>query len=367
MRVFLQIVVLAVLVGGAALFWLSGGNGQPTAGPGRGGPGGGMPSPVEVATVELGPIRERVEAVGTARARESVDIVADQAGRIATIAFEEGQRVEAGTLLVEMEAERERAELREAEARRDDARQQFERAQRLLPSRSVAAARVEELQAALAQAEARVAVVESRLRERQIRAPFAGIVGLRQVSPGAFVNPQQLITTLDDLSTVRVEFRVPERFLGQLRRDLAVAARSAAYPEVDFVGAVSELDTRVDPATRTVRVQSVFGNPDGSLRPGMFLAIELVLSERQAPRVPEESLILEGNSRYVFVVEDGAARRVEVSTGLRGDGLVEITDGLSAGQRVVTAGQPRLRDGAPVRVLGDPPPGGAGPSGPPTS
>jgi len=310
-------------------------------------------APVVVRTTVVGtsPIADRVEAVGTTRAWEAVNITSETSGRVSAINFKEGQRVEAGHLLVELDAEAEKAQLQELKALRDDAERQLDRSRQLLSSRNVAPARVDELRAALAAANARVNRVESLVEDKQIRAPFAGVVGLREVSLGAVVDDNRVITTLDDLSQLRLDFSVPERFLGQLKTGVPLAARSAAFPDRTFQGSVDEINTRIDPATRSVRVQGRLPNDDGALLPGMFLNVSLVLAERpDAVVIPEQALIPIGDKQYVYVVANDKAERREVTTGVRRRGEVEITRGLTPGEQVVTEGVQRLRDGASVTV-----------------
>lgn len=350
-RLTLQLLVTLVLVGGAFYGWqtfLETSSSVRAGGP----PGGGGPrsTPVDVAAARPDTVREQLEAVGTARARESLDVVAQVSGRIRTIHFEEGQRVEADQILIELDDAREQAELREANARLTEARRQLNRARTMLQSNTVSQAQVDELGAAVDAAEARVAVIQSRLRDRVIVAPFDGVVGLREVSLGAYVEPQRRITTLDDVSTLRIEFSVPERFLGWLDEGLGVIATSAAFPDIDFEGDINRIDTRIDPVTRAVRVQAEFSNDDGRLRPGMFLRVELILDECEAVVIAEESVVTEGDRHYVFRVNGDRVERLTVELGQRRRGEVEVRAGLEAGDRVVTSGVHRLRDGAAIVI-----------------
>ncbi len=352
MRWLIQIVGLLVVAGVIALawVWLEDDPADQQAG---GRPGGGSAVPVELYEAGLGTVEQAVEAVGSTLARESIDVVAEVAGRVAAIGFEEGQQVSQGDVLFELDRSREQAELREAIAQRDDARTKLRRAQALREDGSVPQAQVDELTSAVASAEARVAVVETRLRERTIRAPFDGITGLREISLGAYVAPGTRLTTLDDLSVVRLDFSVPERFLSGLRPGLRVQARNVGFADGTFEGQVIRVGSRVDPVSRSVRVQAEIPNDEGLLRSGMFMTTRLVLGQREdAVLVPEEALLAEGARVYVFLVVDDMARRVEVTTGQRRQGMVEIREGVGEGDQVVTAGLQRLRDGATVRVVG---------------
>jgi len=363
MRTATQVAILALLGGTAAGWHFYGdrvglpapaqllGLTQPASGPGaRGGPGG--PVGVVVEPVRVGAVVERVESVGTVRAREAVTITSKVAGIVEQILFTEGQRVEAGQTLVQLDAAALQAELDQARALLDDARNQLVRARQLQPGQTIAAQRLETLEALARQAEGRVRQAEARLAELRVIAPFSGRVGLRQVSPGALIQPGTAITTLDDTSRVRVEFSVPEVHLARIRVGSGVTARSAAYGQRRFQGEVTVIDTRIDPATRSIRVISEFDNPDEALRPGLFLTVELVLEERErALLVAEEAIDPVGDRSFVYVVRDGRARRQEVKLGLRLPGEVEVREGLNAGEPVVVRGIQRLRHDAPVRVV----------------
>ncbi|MDN3517484.1 efflux RND transporter periplasmic adaptor subunit [Aquisalimonas lutea] len=310
---------------------------------------GARATPVEVAEAERRSVQDVVRAVGTTRARESVAIVAEVAGRIIEVPVREGQPVEAGEPLFILDHVRQEADLREARAERDDAAAKYRRTAALFENRDVPESQLDERRAALEVAEARVQVARSRLEDRTIRAPFDGVAGLREVSPGAYVEPGAVLTTLDDLSVVRLEFSVPERYLGDLAPGLPVAAHSLGFGDRVFEGVVARISPRVDPVTRSVRVQAEFANDDRRLRPGMFMTARLVLAERDAVMVPEEALLREGADSFVYVIDDDTARRVPVTTGRRIDGRVEVAGGVGDGDAVVVAGLQTVRDGAEVR------------------
>lgn len=216
--------------------------------------------------------------------------------------------------------------------------------------------------------EARVAAAQARLDDTYIRAPFTGRVGLRRVSLGALISPGTLITTLDDISTIKVDFAVPEVHVGVLRAGQKVDARTTAYPGRRFTGSVLSVDSRVDATTRAVTVRAAMPNRDGALKPGMFLTVDLSQDARPALVVPEEALVPEQARQFVYVIEGGVAAKREVTLGRREPGFVEITAGLSAGERVVIEGTIKLRDGAAVSEVGGapataPPPGFDDPAG----
>ena len=351
-RLLLQLVAVIVIAVGAyfAWQWFDGASVDNEDGQGQR-QHGGQAAPVDVIQAWNGTIQQSVQAVGTTVARESIDVVAEVAGRITRVGFEEGQQVAEGDVLFELDSVREESELSEALANLRDVEQRLRRARALREDGSVPQAQVDELHAARQGAEARVAVARSRVRDRRLLAPFDGRTGLREVSLGAFVDPGAVLTTLDDLSVVRVDFSVPERFLGALRLGQDISARNAGFQDREFRGEVARVGTRIDPVTRTLRVQSEFDNDDADLRPGMFMTVRLVLSEQtDAVLVPEQALMTEGRELYAYLVEDDTVKRVTVVIGQRRRGEVQILDGIEAGDTIVVTGQQRLRDGTEVRV-----------------
>ena len=188
-----------------------------------------------------------------------------------------------------------------------------------------------------------------------IRAPFAGRVGLRRVSVGSLISPGTVITTLDDTSTIKLDFTVPETFLPVVKPGLEIAARSVAYPEESFLGKVSSVDSRVDPATRSVTVRALLPNPEGLLKPGMFLTTRLSRGAIDALLVPEQALVPEGGEMFVFVAKDGVAEKRRIRIGERRVGDVQVVEGLASGELVVTEGTQKLRNGAAVTLQEAPP------------
>ncbi|MFC1458224.1 efflux RND transporter periplasmic adaptor subunit [Microvirga arabica] len=328
---------------------------------GRGGPAG--PATVEVDTVKTGRIVEVREAVGTVRAYESIMVTAKVAGIIGEIGFEEGQKVKAGDMLVQFDAAERRAAIEQATAEanraaalRNEIAIKLERAQALRRTGSGTEAQVEDLTAqmkslegSIASAQAQRRAAEARLEELTIRAPFNGRVGTRSVSLGAYVAPGTRITSLDDLSKVRLDFAVPENLLGRLEPGQTVNAKAAAYRDRIFKGTVSTIDPRVDPATRTVRLSADFDNPDEALKPGMFLSVALEVSaQNDAVVVPEEAIVSEGLRHIVYAVKDNKVERRVITIGQRQSGKVEVVDGIKAGESIVVLGVQRVRPGAEV-------------------
>ncbi|PWS36326.1 efflux transporter periplasmic adaptor subunit [Falsiroseomonas bella] len=363
MRTLPQLAILA-LVGGLGAAWhiygeqvglprplaLVGLEAAAPTGPQRGG-GAGAPVGVVVSPVRTGTVVDRAESVGTVRARDAVTITAKVTGIVQAIRFQEGQRVPEGEVLVELDAAALRAELDQARALFDDARSQLVRARGLQPGQTITAQRLETLEAVTRQAEGRVRQAQARLEELRVTAPFSGRVGLRQVSVGALVQPGTVVTTLDDISRVRVEFSVPEIYVARVREGSAVTARAAAFGDRRFQGRVAVVDTRIDTTTRTVRVISEFDNADEALKPGLFMTVEIEMQRRDdALLVAEEALDPLGDRNFVYVIRDNRARRVEVRLGQRLPGEVEILSGVRPGDAVVVRGLQRLRNDAPVRV-----------------
>lgn len=354
MRVSTQVttvVVLAALATGAWLLrdqlpWAGSAN--------QGGPGGGFgeqPTLVEVAAARRDDVRVTVEAVGTARANEAVTITSKVTGLVSRIRFEEGGKVKTGDVLIELDSQEMQAALDERKAARDNAARLYERARELYERRSVPRARVDDLQGELLTAEARVKAEEARIKEYYIRAPFGGRLGLRRVSVGALISPGDEITTLDDTSRIKADFRVPETALAYITAGQSVTAISAAYADAEFVGKVTTVDTRVDPVTRSIEVRTIFDNPKELIRPGMFMTAEFVAVVRQGSvLIPEESIVVSGDKQFVFIVVEGLAKRREVTTGEHVSGDIEVLSGLQPDEIVIVGGIQKVQDGAPVKV-----------------
>src|SRR5690625_1020857 len=309
---------------------------------------------VEIATAEELRLAELVEAVGTTRALRSVEIVPLAAGRVTEIHFRAGQQVEKGDVLVRLDDDIERADLTEAKALLVEARQAVERVQKLRKSNAVALAELERATAQFAAATATMERAERRLADREIRAPLAGVVGLSDVDFGAHVAVGTTITTLDDLSSVEIEFSLPEGLFAAIRIGQQIAASSVAYPKQSFAGEVIAIGTRIDPVSRAFRVRAVVANPDRALPAGMFMFLTLAIEESSAVMVPEEAVIADAARSHVFVIEGDRAESRAVLTGQRRQGAVAILDGVQAGETVAIRGLERLQDGAAIRVLDAP-------------
>ncbi len=350
MRVVYQFGIVGILAGAATAAWFALAPAQEANG-GGGPPSGGRPAAVELAEATTGTVRDTIEIVGSTRASRSVDLVPVVAGRIARIGVEEGAEVQAGQVLYELDAVQSRAAVREAEAELENLRTQLDRARRLSSSSAVSEASVDTLASQTRAAEARLAAARADLDDRRIKAPFEGVLGLSDISEGAYVTPGTVLTTLDDLTPVELEFSVPENLFGRAKAGAEVVARSEAFPGRAFEGRVAQIGTRVDRQSRAFTLRADLPNPERLLPQGLFMTGELVLERRDgAVLAPLEALIVEGGSTFVFKVEDGKALRTEVVVGERQAEKAEIKSGLAPGDSVVVRGQGRLRDGAPVLV-----------------
>ena len=305
---------------------------------------------VEVQPVGRRTMSTTVEAVGTTIAAKSVEIVSLADGRIRELLFRSGQKVAQGDRLVELDRDMQEADATEAEAARVRIQAELERAKSLFGNKIVSAARVEELTAQLAAAEAQLKRSNRQLDDRTIRAPFAGTVGLNRVDIGARITESTVITTLDDLSHVEVEFQIAENLFGITRLGQKVDTRTAAYPGRVFTGEIVEIDSRIDAVSRAFRVRADLPNEDRALPAGMFMQVTITLDGGEAAVIPEEAVVAEEGSAFVFVVEDGKAARRTITTGRRAPGFVEVVDGLAPDALVVTRGTNKLRDGAGVKL-----------------
>jgi membrane fusion protein (multidrug efflux system) len=305
---------------------------------------------VSIAPVRQERVSQKLEALGNARANESVDISSKTSNIVTSVTFRDGERVRKGQLLVRLDDSQASADVAAAEAAVAESERLYNRSRELMSTGALSKAQFDQLEATLKANRARLAAAQARLDDTVIRAPFSGRVGLRRVSVGTLISPGDVITTLDDTSVIKLDFSVPENFLASLREGLAVRATAPAFPGRTFAGKVSSIDSRVDLNTRSVTVRALLANENGALRPGMFLNVSLANDEREALVIPEEALTPEAERQYVFVVNDGKAERREVRIGGRRPGSVEVLAGLNVGERVVVEGTQKVRDGAPVRA-----------------
>jgi len=312
--------------------------------------------PVKAASVKVSTIGTDVNAVGTLLANESVMIRPELAGRVAEIHFEEGQTVAKGARLVTLDQSEYKAILAQTEADAKLAARRYERSQELRKQNFISQEAVDEARTNLDRSAARRQETEVKLAKSDIRAPFSGVVGLRQVSPGAYVKEGADIVRLEDIDSIKLDFRVPEVYLAKLHKDQEVTVRVDAFPQQAFKGRIYALEPGIDEKSRTVLVRARIANKDRRLRPGMFARVNLSIGSREAAMVvPDQAIVPRGDSVFVFRVVDGKAVLTPVQTGARTAGEVEIVKGLTPKDMVVVDGQLKLQDGAPVNVIADPP------------
>ncbi|WP_296806688.1 efflux RND transporter periplasmic adaptor subunit [Thiocapsa sp.] len=310
---------------------------------------------VLVAEVRSVPWAERVEALGTLKANESVNITANVTETISAIHFDDGQRVKEGDILVELTSVEQHALLDEAQVRVGEADRQYERVKALVAQGAASESLLDERKRDLDTARAVLVAIESRLSDRLIKAPFDGVLGLRNVSRGTLVEPADTITTLDDDSFMKLDFTVPSVFMNALAPGLRIEARAAAYGDRTFEGVVRGVDSRVDPVTRSLQVRALIPNPERTLKPGLLMRVELLVDPRDALVVPEAAILHQGQNHFVQLVVDGdeglTSERREVRIGARKPGQVEVREGLVQGDRVIVHGHLKVRPGQPVEIL----------------
>lgn len=321
--------------------------------PGGGGPGGPAPQ-VVAAQVAMHTFNDGLRAIGTAQARESIVLTPKVADTIRIIRFDSGDRVQRGQVLVEMSSVEQAADLAEVRASNEAAQEELRRTQELFDRGFASQARLDTVRASAEASAARLNAGGSRIADRTIRAPFAGVVGLRTASPGQYMRPGEQIGTLDDISEIKLDFDVPETQIARLAQGVEIVANTAAYPDRTFNGTIADIDSRVDPTTRTVRVRAILPNTDEALRPGMLLTVEVRSNPRQGLAIPEMAILDQADGAYVYRViarEGGqAVELVRISTGQRSDGMAEVLSGLEAGNQVITEGVQSVRPGQPIQV-----------------
>jgi membrane fusion protein (multidrug efflux system) len=351
-------VLLAVVVAAAWAATASRKDGVAPGGPAApAGPPRGMP--VEAAPVRVGALTDEVATVGSLQANESVVIRSEIAGRVTAIHFAEGRQVRTGESLFSIDPPEYAAQVAQIAATVDLNRSNLERAQPLRADNLISPQAFDQLVSKLKESEASLALAQERLNKTTIAAPFGGRVGLRQVSPGAYVQPGQALVNVEDVSTVKLDFRVPEARMARVTIRRPVTIHVDAFPGRAFTGTIEAIDPRVDETTRTVLVRARVPNPNGELLPGMFARVAVVVAERpNAILIPEQAVVPVGSDAFVFRVVEGKAAMVKIVIGQRKDGEAEVVSGLSPGDVVVTGGQTKIRDGAPVTVINQGPGGG---------
>ena len=329
---------------GLALLSACGGNSK--------GDKGGMAPTVIAGTVETYNFNSQIEAVGTAYAREQAALTAPVTERIVSIAYSDGAHVPKGAVLVRLAASEETASMSEAQARAQAAKLQLDRLKTLQARGFATNASVEAQSASYASARAQADEMQARIADRTITAPFAGVLGLRRLSPGAVIAAGTPVATISDIGQIKLDFTIAETQLSAVQQGQKIYATSAAYPDLRFEGQVATIEPMIDPATRSVSVRALLPNPDGKIKPGMLLNVAIITSARTALAVPDTAIIAERDKQYVFTIgPDGTASRTEVQSGVRQDHMVEIRSGLTQGAQIVIEGTIKVREGGKVKAV----------------
>ena len=324
----------------------------------RGGNGMGRPpmtAPVEVEVVKSIPWSVQTEAIGTAYANESIEVTSSVSDTIASVHFDDGQRVKKGDVLIILNHNEEDAELQASKATLQEEEREVKRLTGLMASRSVSQSLLDERLTQAETAKFRVVAIEARLKDRFIRAPFNGVLGLRQVSVGSFISPGKVITTLDDLDTIKLDFSIPAVSIGHLQEGMSIIAKTPAYPSKEFSGKVSTIDSRVNAIDRSIKLRAEITNPEHTLKPGMLMHVTIHSPDREALVITESAIVQNRDKHFVYVVKDEEGKKIaqlqEVTIGLRKSGVVEILTGLEAGQSIISRGTNTVRNNGPVNVL----------------
>ena len=322
------------------------------------GPGGagGRGQQVSETVVAQRPFSDQIQVLGVARGLRSVNITSSTTELITRVMFVDGQRVAAGAPLVELQAREEDAAIIEARAQLAQAQREYDRYKALADRGIAPRVTAENAETAVETAQAALQAAQARRGDRVIRAPFAGTLGLTTVTAGTLINPGAVIATLDDTSTIRVDFPLPERYLNVLRPGAPLTATADAYGDEPFTGRIDLIDTRVNETTRAATARAVFPNPGGRIRPGMLLRVSVQQGQRQAASAPEAAVQYEGAGAFVYRIARGndgsTAQRVEIETGVVENGFVEILSGVEAGDHIVGSGLNRIQPGSPGTVAG---------------
>jgi membrane fusion protein (multidrug efflux system) len=346
-------VALALAVGCAAGYYapaLLHKTGAPEAAPAQARQRDGAPVAVEVALVARKPMVRGITAVGSLRSDESAILRSEVAGRISQLRFTEGQRVQKGQVLIRLDDSVPRAEFEQARANHTLAKSNHDRSLELQQKGFISKQARDESVNAMKVQEAAMVLAQVKLDKSEIRAPFNGVIGLRDVSVGDYVGVGQDLVPIEAIDPLKVDFRIPEMYLSQIRTGQSLQITLDAVPGQTFTGSVFAISPLIDAGGRSIVMRARVKNDAAQLRPGMFARVRLLLSQQEdALLVPEAALVPAGDDQFIYRVEGDRAVRVQVETGQRRDGLVEIVNGLAEGQTIVVAGMQKLRDGAAIK------------------
>jgi len=312
--------------------------------------------PIAVSTVKVAikPLTRNVSALGTGIANNSAQIISPTSDFIVELNVREGKAIKKGEVIARLHDVQEKARVAELETVLADQVRQLERLKNLATTQATAQSLLDEQQTKVNTTLAQLDIAKAQLAEMTIRAPFDGYLGLRQISEGAYVTTGTQITTLDELQNIKLAFSVAEHYLSEIKLGMPVTVTNSAYGNIPFKGQVAAIDTRLDPVTRTVTVHGVLPNNDLKLRPGMLLQAKLELSNQQALQIPEKAVLPQQSRHYVFTVdENNVVTQKEITIGERVPGWVEVLNGLSEGDEIVSEGLQKIRTGITVNKVGN--------------
>jgi membrane fusion protein, multidrug efflux system len=351
-RAIIAGLALLAIAAGGGVYWYKFERTEAAPDPGAQATAGGFAVPVTAGPVKIDTVVRAIRAVGSLRSDESVIVSPEIAGRLEQIPVKEGERVVAGTLIAVLDSDIYEADLADAKARLTLSQANHERARSL---RQTGAGTVRALDEALAQLlrdQAAVQLAQARLDKTRIAAPFDGVLGMRQVSVGTYLDPGDPIINLEAIDTLKVDFRIPEIYLEVARVGQPIEITLDALPNRTYTGEVYAIDPLVDAAGRSIVIRARLPNRDGALRPGLFARVELEVERHEnAILVPEQALVASGDNQFVYRVIDGKAKMTPVKLGERRSGDVEIVEGLAKDDVVISEGQMKVQDGAPVSIV----------------
>lgn len=341
-----RLIILALIlaaIGVAAWFWFS-----PTA-PEKGRNG---TVPVSVVKAYREAIYDSVEALGTTYANESITVTATASETISEINFSDGQAVKKGAVIARLEQREEMAQLAAAKAQLEEHKRELERVSMLLQNKAASQRDYDERQTLMKIAQKDIDGIQARIEDRTLRAPFDGTLGIRRLSMGALVQPGDVITTIDDTKTIKLDFTVPSIHLATLKPGVAIEGRAEALGERAFSGQIESVDTRVDPVTRAVLVRAILPNADGAIRPGLLMRVILLKDARNALIVPEESVLQRQDRHFVLIVhpETNKVEERQITIGTRRPGIVEVLSGVKEGELIIVRGVNRVENGGTVTI-----------------
>lgn len=339
------VILIALLVFVAYLYWVPSQQNDAQR--------GGASVAVSTAKVETKAMIRSISSLGTGIANNSITLVSPTSDFITELNIREGKRVKKDEVIARLHDVEERARVTELEGILTEQKRQLDRLKNLATTQATAQALLDEQQTKVNTTLAQLDIAKAQLAEMTIRAPFDGYLGLRQVSQGAYINSGTVITTLDDLNTLRVAFSVAEHYLAEIKVGMPLTVTNAAYGDIRFNGKVSAVDTRLDPVTRTVTVHGALANEDLRLRPGMLLNVQLELNKRVALQISEKALVPQQQKQFVYTVDaDNIVHQTEITIGQRVPGWVEVLSGLEEGDEVVVEGIQKLRSGITINRAG---------------